>query len=419
MTSKARTVCGVLGTLCLTAAGWGAEAPGVRDFIVLMPWDRLRGAEGVLSVDDAARGMKECGLNVAGFVEPKDLDLCARHGLRALVSDRRVSGYNWRNVNPDEVEKNIQALVAEVNAHPAVLGYYVKDEPSALEFPGLAVVVKALARHAPGKLAYINLYPDYATINNPDRPSQLATDSYQEYLDRFVAEVPVPVISYDNYSIEKDYSIRPSYFRNLLAIRQTALKADRVFWNVVTSNQVRPFRAAPSLASLAFQAYTTLAAGGRGVAYFTYYTGDETMPGAGRYAAGPLWNFRPTPTWEYLRTVNHAVAPLLPLLARCTATTLSFGPTPPAEGLPAPPSDRLAALEGEGSAMVGELRHADGTCYLMVVNCDLLRPAHLRLRLKEPGARLEVVVPTPRARLGADGEVYLEAGWGVLLREAR
>ena len=35
-------------------------------------------------------------------------------------------------------------------------------------------------RHAPGKLAYINLFPDYATINNADRVGQLATRIFDD-----------------------------------------------------------------------------------------------------------------------------------------------------------------------------------------------------------------------------------------------
>ena len=37
-----------------------------------------------------------------------------------------------------------------------------------------------------GKLAHINLYPNYATLGAPDR-SQLGAPTYTEYLERFVA----------------------------------------------------------------------------------------------------------------------------------------------------------------------------------------------------------------------------------------
>jgi hypothetical protein len=389
-----------------------------RDLIALTPWDRPRGCEGILTLEGAIRGMQECGLNLAGFVRPEDLDVCHRYGLKAIVRDPRAGEYDWRNVDPDQLERSLRSLIAEVGAHPALFGYFLKDEPSAEEFPGLAVAVNTLARHAPGKLAYINLYPDYATINNPDRVGQLGTDSYQEYLDRFVATVPTPVISYDNYSIEQDYSIRPSYFHNLLAIRRAAQASGRIFWNVVTSNQVRPWRAPPTRASLAFQAYTTLAAGGRGIAYFTYYTGDGSLPESGVYAHGPLWNFQRTAVWTDLQAVNHALLPLLSTLSRLTSTAVLFGPEPPVEGLPFAPGTSVARIESERPLMVGEFRHEDGSAYVMAVNLDLLHGSRFSLKLQSSPGLLQPVAETggPTIAGNADPRTELEAGHGVLLK---
>ena len=89
-----------LGALCASACG-----DGIRNRITLMPWDRLRGSPGALTVGEAAQGMRDAGLNTAGFVKPKDLDTCRKHGLSALVDDPRVSGYDWQHVDPQEVAK--------------------------------------------------------------------------------------------------------------------------------------------------------------------------------------------------------------------------------------------------------------------------------------------------------------------------
>ena len=59
----------------------------LQSSVTLMPWDKLRGAEGYMSVDEAAKSMAECGLDVAGFVKPEYLDVCKKHGLGAIVSD--------------------------------------------------------------------------------------------------------------------------------------------------------------------------------------------------------------------------------------------------------------------------------------------------------------------------------------------
>lgn len=62
-------------------------------FFPLMAWNHVP--------SDAAtfQKMRECGLTVAGFVSPRELDLCHAAGLRAIVSDPRASRYDWRNVD--------------------------------------------------------------------------------------------------------------------------------------------------------------------------------------------------------------------------------------------------------------------------------------------------------------------------------
>jgi hypothetical protein len=69
-------------------------------------------------------------------------------------------------------------------------------------FGALAKAVAAVRKYAPGKLATINLYPNYATIWQMNQvKSQLGTATYTEYLERFVNEVKPMVISYDNYMV--------------------------------------------------------------------------------------------------------------------------------------------------------------------------------------------------------------------------
>ena len=149
------------------------------------------------------------------------------------------------------------------------------DEPGAPAFPALAKAVAAVKKYAPGKLAYINLFPSYATVGAPDQ-SQLGTATFTEYLERFVNEVKPQIISYDNYMVQysddlADKTKAAIYYADLLEIRRVAKKYDLPFWNIVSCNQIRKQTTVPSPANLAFQAYTTLAAGGRGVSWYKYY----------------------------------------------------------------------------------------------------------------------------------------------------
>src|SRR5579862_8828513 len=58
-------------------------------FFPIMAWNSVANDPAVL------KKMKDCGLTVAGFVAPGTLDACQAAGLKAIVSDKRTSGYDW------------------------------------------------------------------------------------------------------------------------------------------------------------------------------------------------------------------------------------------------------------------------------------------------------------------------------------
>jgi hypothetical protein len=62
-----------------------------------------------------------------------------------------------------------------------VYGYYLRDEPGADAFAGLATVAMLVRELAPGKWPYINLFPNYANAQ------QLGAATYEEHLEKFVA----------------------------------------------------------------------------------------------------------------------------------------------------------------------------------------------------------------------------------------
>lgn len=130
--------------------------------------------------------MRDCGLTVAGFVAPKDLDLCHAAGLKAIVSDPRTSHYDWDHVDEAAARKNVASLVAETGRHPALYGYYLRDEPGAAHFAGLGTVAALVRELAPGKWPYINLFPNYANAQ------QLGTPTYEEHL-RFHSQGRQPI----------------------------------------------------------------------------------------------------------------------------------------------------------------------------------------------------------------------------------
>ncbi|HZQ48074.1 MAG TPA: hypothetical protein VFC07_13740, partial [Verrucomicrobiae bacterium] len=260
----------------------GSAAPRAEtNFFPIMVYN---GAPGDLAV---LKKMRECGLTVAGFVTPNNLDECQAAGLKAIVSDPRVGGYDWTKVDEAVARKNVASLVAKVGRHPAVYGYYLRDEPGVGLFPGLAKVASIVRELAPGKLPYMNCFPNYA------ENWQLGDSNYTSYLEQFIDTVKPSALSYDNYSLMDDGSLREGFWSNLEQMRAAAKKHGLPFWNTVLSVAHFNYRE-PTAADFRFQAYSTLVYGARGICWFTYFA-----PQVGNYRMAPIDQFgNETPNWH-------------------------------------------------------------------------------------------------------------------------
>jgi hypothetical protein len=367
-------------------------------FFPIMAWNSVPADPAVLNK------MKDCGLTVAGFVAPATLDACQAAGLKAIVSDRRISGYDWNNVDPAVARSNVTSLVAETGKHPAVYGYYLRDEPGAKFFPGLAEVAALVRELAPGKWAYINLFPDYA------ENWQLQATNYQDYLERFVNTVHPTTLSYDNYALMDDGGLRQSYWSNLESMRAVAKKYHLPFWNIVLSVAHFHYRE-PSAADLRFEVYSSLAYGVRGLAYFTYFT-----PEHGNYRMAPIDQFgHETATWGCLRNVNLQIQKLAPTLLQLTSDEVyHFGAVP--AGCSGPSTNSLVTA-ADGQILVGDFTGRAGARYVMLVNKDVQKSIPCSPKFRRPPAKLEWVSPYS-GRVGSyDGEsTWLAPGAGVLLK---
>jgi hypothetical protein len=392
------------------------------EFFPILPWDPYHGWAKPFAENrqNGLESIAECNFNMAGFVLPRDLSRCKKLGLGALVLPSeeayKSSKYmrEWRTLSDAEIERRVKAMIRAAGSSPAVKGFFIMDEPGVQDFPALAKAVAAVKKNAPGKLAYINLFPDYATIGAPDR-SQLGTSNYTEYLERFVNEVRPQVVSYDNYTVQVSDDLRnparaASYFRNLLEVRRVAQEHQLPYLNIVSANQIRPHTPIPSPANLQFQAYTTLAAGYRGVTWYNYY--------------GPKYHYMPIDsagrrslTWLYLRDVNAQVAALAPVMSRLASTGVFFTAPAPVENLRLLPGNLVEAVTCPTPVMVGEFRHGNGEAYAMVVNLSLERSAKFTLKTRRSYAAIKMVSAVDGSLSAFDLKdgLWLVAGQGVLL----
>ena len=293
------------------------------------------------------------------------LDTARAVGLKAIVSDARMPLSLSNNPNGKAA---LDAIVKEYRRSPALLGYFLTDEPGASSFAGLGEVAAYLKKIDPEHVAYINLFPSYASNNQQVKNSQLGTDTYDQYLDKYLETVKPDVLSYDHYHFLKG-SDRPGFLGNLFSAQQAATsdpsKAATPFWQIVLSIEEGGFRAL-SENELRFEAMQTLVFGAHGLAYYTYWQYDPNAVGK-----SAIMNHDGTPgtLYESVKKVNQDVKTLTKYLygARVLAT-YQTGEVP-AEGKPLG-RDGLVRMEGPGDLSVGLFRDLNGYAYALFTNRD-------------------------------------------------
>lgn len=271
----------------------------------------------------------------------RQLELCERYGLKALVA-------GW----PFEL--------GALPESPACWGYMVRDEPNVKDFPTLRERVAAIRTARPGKLAYINLYPNYAS------PQQLGTDSYEEHVRQFVDVVDPDVLSMDHYPLMKPGAdSREAYCTNLEVMRKHSLQQGIAFWNFF---HTMAFGAHfdPTEADIRWQIFTSLAYGAKGVLYFCYYapTGGEFAKGSGIITV----EGRKTRHYDQAKRINATVKALGATLMQLTSMGV-YRVKPeddPPEVLTGTP---IRTIEYDyRDFLVGTFEHADGRRAVLLNN---------------------------------------------------
>jgi polyprenyl P-hydroxybenzoate/phenylacrylic acid decarboxylase-like protein len=387
-------------------------ARGQSDFFPITPWELPH--EKQKHLGDPRHGvssLRDCGFNTAAFVTLDQLPLCEKAQMRAIVA---LPGppMKWRQLTDTQIADRVKKLIGNSAADPMVVGYFLTDEPNAAAFAALGKAVAAVKKLAPQKLAYINLYPNYATLG-AENISQLGTATYEEYLERFVNEVKPQFLSYDNYQVQysndlENMQIGAGYFVNLMQVRKIAQQHKLPFWHIVASNQIRPHMPIPSAANLSVQAYTTLAAGARGLTWYTYYVGGY------HYAPIDRAGNR-TGVWAQLKLINEQVQTLAPILTRLTSSGVFFT-SPPDKSLPPLPGKLITSITSANPLMLGEFTGSDGARHAMVVNLNLQRSCKLTIQ-SAGDAQMRVISPVDgaSAALESPNELWLTAGQGALL----
>lgn len=275
-------------------------------------------------------------------------------------------------------------------------GYYLRDEPNTADFPALAEWTKRIQAIDVAHPCYINLFPNYANAG------QLGSATYQEHLDRFIKEVPVPWLSFDHYPVVGK-SVRGEWYENLELVSAAAKSAGKPFWAFALAVAHDPYPIA-EIEHLRLQVFSNLAYGAQGIQYFTYWTSES-----------PHWNFHQAPidtkgkrtvVYDRVKQVNAEVRGLSQVFLGAEVLrvghtgTLSRGthayhPVPP-----------VAQLKTEGGAVVSLLAKGKQR-FLAIVNRDI----HTKMPLKiafSPDAKIREVTKDGTTRAVSSGDFVAE-----------
>lgn len=226
--------------------------------------------------DAVARQMAEGGWNLVWCGE-KDLDIALKAGMRAQLQDPLLSP---TSLNDPVLRQKLDELIERVQRHPALFSYFITDEPSAAAFEALGKLVEYLRSRDPAHLAYINLFPTYATNDQLGNRGDTAA-AYKDHLRQYVEKVKPALISYDHYQFSTSGDTG-QYFLNLSLIRNAALETGVPFLNIVQACTWTPSMRVPKPEEMRYLLYTTVAYGAQGISYYVYchpgHTGGIANP---------------------------------------------------------------------------------------------------------------------------------------------
>ncbi len=278
-----------------------------------------------------------------------------------------------------ELASDTANAVEKLRAHPALAGYHLSDEPAAAAFGDLAAWTKKIQVIDASHPCYINLLPTYANT------TQLGTPTYQEYIDRFVDTVPVPLISFDHYPTSTG-PVQSGHFENLEIVAASARRVRKLFWGFYQATLFAATQPSRTLAQLRFESFTNLAYGAQCIQAYSYWT---TFP---EDREAPIdRDGKRTPTYALIKQVNHEIRAWSRVFKDAQVESVTHaGQAIPKGTRPFAAHGGLRAVNvGTGAAVVSLLQN-HGKHYVAIVNSNIHAALTLTITFDTPQLVREV-----------------------------
>lgn len=289
----------------LTCLGCSEHCTKEGEVLPILAWHSMPANEFTL---ERFQELAEAGFNVNfSFTYSledamKGLELGEKTGVKILFT------CNDLRTRPD-------STASLVKDHPALWGYFLRDEPWCSDFPDLAQWARNIEKADKEHPLYLNLYP-----NAIDCPTIGAKD-YRDYVQRFISEVSLPLLSFDHYPVKND-GLHEEWYGNLEIIRDEANKHGLPFWAfaMCVPHWHYPM---PQPEHLRLEMYTNLAYGAAGLQYFTYWT--PSPADAFHYHDGPITNDgKRTQMYENVKALNKEMQARAGVFVGSTVEDVSF-----------------------------------------------------------------------------------------------
>lgn len=260
----------------------------------------------------------------------------------------------------DALNTDTENIINQVKDHPALYGYFLRDEPTNADLPALGEWAERVRAADPGHPVYLNLFPIYVS-------EEALGSSYANHVKLFIDTVHPTLLSFDNYPVLENGSVRDSWWENLEIISKAAREAGIPFWAFTLSTAHHPYPVA-TMASLRLQLYTDLAYGAQCLQYFTYWC---PTPGTWDFHDAPITvDGQRTEVYDIVKAMNEEIQARAGVFVGCknNKVYLTGGEIPNGVNvLPAELPEPLKKLDTNGGAAIVSFFENGDYQYVMLV----------------------------------------------------